>query len=191
MPMSSADITSRDRPLLTAEEYARLPDDDYVTELVRGQVVREPFPSYLHASLQARLAERLVRHIREHRLQLSCTGPMGFVVERGPDTVRGPDLAVVRMDRVSSADHEGFLEAGPDLAIEIVSPSNTAADIHQKVREYLAAGTRMVWVVYPKTRTVAVHEDVFSASFLTVDDELDGREVVPDFRLRVRAIFDG
>lgn len=81
------------------DEYAQLPDDGYRAELVRGSVVREPQPGYRHGNIQTRLAAILIRHIDAHGLDLSCLGPTGFVIERDPPTVRGPDLAVLRGTR--------------------------------------------------------------------------------------------
>jgi Uma2 family endonuclease len=83
--------------LLTIDEYAALPDDDgWVTELVRGLVVREPRPGYEHGRIQARIVQILTNHIDAHAPDLVCVGDFGVVVEQDPATVRGPDLAVIR-----------------------------------------------------------------------------------------------
>ena len=86
-------------------------------------------------------------------------------------------------------DHPGFVEGAPDLAIEIASPSNSAAEIDAKVRDYLRSGSRLVWVVYPETRIVAVHEPAAPVRSLGADQELNGADVVPGLRIALPAVF--
>ena len=93
-------IATRDEErTMSIDEYARMPDDGYRTELVRGHVVREPQPGLRHGDIQLRLGALIVRHIEEHGLPLGCLGPAGFILERDPPTVRGPDLAVLPTSR--------------------------------------------------------------------------------------------
>ncbi len=174
---------------MSIEEYARLPDDGTWTELVRGRLVREPQPNFEHARLQVRLTELLRRHIREAGLELVCVGNLGVILSEEPATVRGPDAAVIRKERLPDPHHAGFLHGAPDLVIEVLSPSNRAADVAEKVSEYLAAGARSVWVVDPRARTVAVHEAVHGATVLGETGALDGGDVVPGLRLPVAALF--
>jgi Uma2 family endonuclease len=143
---------------ISIEEYADLPDDDWWTELVQGRVVREPQPSYEHGRVQVAISEVLRRHVREHAPDLACVGNVGVITDERSATVRGPDAAVVHRSRLENLGRAGFIRGAPDLPIEIVSPSNRAGEIQTKVTEYFAAGARLVWVVYPETRTVAVHE---------------------------------
>lgn len=96
-----------------------------------------------------------------------------------PATVRGPDAAVIRRDRLPDPHHAGFFYGAPDLAVEVVSPSNRAAETAEKVSEYLAAGARAVWVVDPRARTVAVHEASRDAAVVSATGVLDGGNVVP------------
>ena len=104
--------------------------------------------------------------------------------------MRGPDLAVVRKTRTEDLHRAGFLRGAPDLAVEIVSPSNKAGEIQGKVAEYLAAGALLVWVVYPQTRTVAVHEPGGSARFFTGSERLGGGDLLPELDLRVSELFE-
>lgn len=177
-----------DRPI-GIDEYARMPDDGDRTELVRGRLVREPQPGYQHGDIQLRLGAILIRHIDGRGLDLACVGPIGFVLERDPPTVRGPDLAVLRTSRVPVSDFPGFVAGAPDLAVEIRSPSNAAADIKDKVRDYLAAGARFVWVLDPATRTVAVHEPDSPARSLGIGESLDGGDLLPGLRIDLSALF--
>jgi Uma2 family endonuclease len=182
--------TAPDDRLLTIEEYADLPDDGWRTELVRGQVVREPQPSYEHGRIQSRLIGILEAHLKALAPHLACVGPFGVITEEMPGTVRGPDLAVVRRDRVVDLHHAGFLRGAPELAIEVVSPSNRAGEIQEKVSEYLDSGATMVWVIYPQTRTVAVHGAGGEARFITGDELLPGGDLLPGLRVRVSELFE-
>ena len=176
--------------LLTIDEYAALPDDDgWVTELVRGLVVREPRPSYEHGRIQIRLGQILANHIDAYAPDLVCVGDFGVIVEQDPATVRGPDLAVIQRERAQGLHRAGFLLGAPDLAIEVVSPSNRAADIQLKASQYLGAGAAIVWIVYPETRTVAVLVGPTEAQFLGEGDELTGGDLLPSLRVPVREIF--
>jgi Uma2 family endonuclease len=175
--------------LIGAQSYARLPDDGWRTELVRGRVVREPQPGFEHGRLQARIVELLRNHIREVGLDLICVGNVGALVAEDPDTVRGPDVAVVRRDRVPAGSGPGFLRGAPDLAVEVVSPSNSAAELQEKVAEYLGGGARCVWVVYPATRTVVVNDSVRTATVIRHDEPLLAGDVLPGLPFTVGDLF--
>ena len=173
----------------TFEEYARLPDDGYRTELVRGMVVREPQPVYVHGRVQARLLYHLEAFIERSGLALVCVGPIGSILARNPDTVRGPDAAVIRAERLPPGHHVGFLDGAPDLVIEIVSPSNTARQIREKVTDYLTAGAKCVWVIDPRRRNAMSHASRGEALQLRAPDELACEEVLPGFRLKLSELF--
>lgn len=175
--------------LLTAGEFACLPDDGWHTELVRGRVIREPQPAYEHGRIQMRMGALLARHVEHHAPDLVCVGPFGVITEEAPDTVRGPDLAVLRQERARELHRAGFLRGAPELAVEVVSPSNGAADIQAKVSEYVAAGAEIVWVIYPETRTVVVYDSPDAARFLSEDAILTGGELLPELRIPVSEIF--
>lgn len=181
-------IVPDNRPL-SIDEYADLPDDGWRTELVRGRVVREPQPAFEHGRVQVVVAGILQRYVSEHEPDMVCVGTIGVITEEERHTVRGPDLAVVRKGRVKELHRSGFLRGGPDLAVEIVSPSNRAGDIQEKVAEYLAAGSRLVWVIYPQTRTVAVHPSPGEARFLGEEESLTGGEVLPELDVPVTELF--
>jgi len=183
-------MSSPSDKLLTLEEYLQLPEEDWpFSELVRGRLVREPQTGYVHGRVQSAIMAALSAHIGGAGLPVRCVGPMGFVLQRNPDTVRGPDVAVVRQSPPLLP--SGFIEGSPLLAVEIVSPSNRAGEIQAKVQDYLAAGATIVWVVYPRTAEVAVHRSGAPPVRLGRGDALDGGEVLPGFRLAVAELFDG
>lgn len=142
---------------MTAEEFWRLPESGKRRSLVRGEVVEEMPPGGLHGVVAVRISARLQAWIEGgpgDRVGVES----GFVLSRVPDTVRGPDVFYVSRDRVAETGvPEAFWDVAPELAVEIISPGEKADDVREKVRDYLAAGTRLVWLVYPRTREVVVH----------------------------------
>lgn len=181
-------MASRER-LVTVEEFANIPDDDHRYELVEGRVIRMTPPGSRHAVLATRLARLLDQHVEEQSLGVVMTAG-GFHIASRPDTVREPDVAFVRAQRIpSSGVPDGFWPGPADLAIEIRSPGDRRSEISAKVNEYLARGVRLVWVVDPKTRTVTVHQPDQPRVILEGDAVLNGGTVVPGFSCSLGYIF--
>ena len=177
--------------LVTAEEMAAMPepDDGARYELVRGVVVRvsEP-PGMPHGTIAARLAFALGQHVYPRRLGIIWV-ESGVVTERGPDTVRGPDVAFLAAARVPPGGLPVFLEGGADIMTEIVSPDDRASELLDKVAEYLAAGTRLVWVVDPRPRTVTAYGAAGTVRRYAAADTLDAGDVLPGFATPVAELF--
>lgn len=142
-----------------------------------------------HGGVVINLGRLLSAYARENRLGLVGT-EIGFRLHRDPDTVRAPDIAFVARDRLPT---EGipkkFADFPPNLAVEVVSPEDTASEVLKKVEEYLAAGVGLVWVVDPGTRTVTVYRSLQDVKILTADQALDGGDELPGFRVEVAEIF--
>lgn len=108
-----------------------------------------------------------------------------------PRHYRKPDGSFISKGRLTGAElNEPHSNVAPDLAIEVISPSDLGSDIEDKIREYFDAGVRVVWVVYPKTRSVHVIQDDGRSARLTESQTLDGGDVLPGFTLPVREIFE-
>ncbi len=177
---------------MTIEEFEQLPDlDDYPYELVRGWLVREPPPMELHGSLQARLGSFVLAFVERENLGLVVT-ETHYVLREDPRIVRCPDVAFVARARLEGDDPQDthFRRGAPDLAVEILSPSNRRAEVVEKVAEYLVAGARAVWVVDPRKHSVTVHRPGADSRVYRAEDELDGGEVLPGFRLPLSRLFD-
>ena len=177
---------------ISAEAYEEMMAQPEYTgrhiDLVEGELLEMPKPTLGHGQIEMRLAMLIGNFVSARDLGSVTGGDAGFVLERRPDgkdTVRGLDLAFISRQRSLPFAH-GLV--APDLAVEIVSPSNTAADIHLKVRQLLRAGTALVWVVYPETRSVEAHTDDGAMTYAE-DDTLDGGDVLPGFTVRVGDIF--
>ena len=115
------------------------------------------------------------------------SGDVGFILSRNPDTVLAPDIAFVRAARLANAG-DGYLELAPDLAVEIISPGNSSAEIERKISIYFESGSDEVWVVSPRKREVAVHRGQGMVEALRVDDKLES-PIFPNLSLRISEIF--
>jgi Uma2 family endonuclease len=179
--------------LLTAADYYDLPDDNrwlYRDELVRGVVcVREPFPTPRHQAIEGRLLGILYGFVIGHKLGM-VYHECGFLLERNPDTVRGPDVAFVSNERLALYNNEPYIPAAPDLAVEVLSPSNRKRQMAERVAAFFAAGVRLIWCVDPRLRVVAVHRPDRPDQVLGVDGTLSGEDVLPGFTCRVSDILD-
>ncbi len=179
------------RRLMTAEELLRLPDDGQRHELVRGELRTMPPGGDEHGDLASTFHFSLTAHVRAHRLGRTYSADTGYLLTRDPDTVHAPDVAFVRRERVEATGRlRGFREGAPDLVVEVISPNDLYTEVDEKVAEYLAHGARLVFVVNPRRRTVARHRPGEPVLILTEDDVLDGGDVVPGWRLPVRALFE-
>lgn len=178
-----------DARLFTADELLRLPDDGFRYELVRGELRKMPPAGSKHGRIAARVLIRLGTFVEQHRLGVVYAAETGFVLGRGPDTVRAPDVAFVRAERVVTAD--GFYPAAPDLAVEVLSPSDSFGEVQEKTREWLQAGTRAVVLVDPAKRQVTIQRaDDSRIVSAAVTDVLSVPEVVPGWELPLSEIFD-
>ena len=175
----------------TIEDLYAIPDDGCQYELQAGVLISEPVPGWRHGRVAFRLAELVGAHVRRNRLGVVVTNDSGFILSRSPDTVRGPDVSFVSRERLASVgDPVAAFPGAPDLAVEVLSPSNTPAGMHAKVADYLAAGTRLVWVVDPEGRVVRAYDTLLAPRVLGCGETLDGGDVVPGFRVRVEEIFE-
>lgn len=175
---------------VTAEELLEMPEKDVRRELVRGEVRTMAPAGNVHGKIALSLAARLYNHVSDNNLGIAFAAETGFKIESDPDTVRAPDVAFVRRERVEEVGEvEGFWPGAPDLAVEVVSTNDSYAYVEEKVADWLNAGTRMVVVVNPLNKTVAVHRSRSDIVILGDDDTLDGGEVVPGWSLPVRDVF--
>ena len=176
--------------LLTADDLLVMPDDGYRYELVKGELIRLPISSHQSSRIAIRIANRLGPFVETHALGNIAGADGAYILISDPYTVRIPDVSFVRAERLPPDDAwEKFLELAPDLAVEVVSPSDSANDVHEKVLEYLDAGVRLVWVVHPLRRTVTVYTPDRTARVLSEGDTLDGGDVLPGFTLAISDVF--
>ncbi|NJL05589.1 MAG: Uma2 family endonuclease [Chloroflexaceae bacterium] len=174
----------------TEADLLRLGHDDHRQyELVRGELRQMSPANSVHGNLEFRFAVALGKYLEQHPLGEGYTGDTGFQLSAEPLTIRSPDLAFIRTERLPTGSRPAFLPLAPDLVIEIVSPSESARTIAEKVSDYLAAGTRLLWIVYPEQQHVHEYRAAHAFHIYHAGDTLDGRDVLPGFRFALAALF--
>ena len=164
--------------------------EDVLTEVVNGEVV-EKVVSIQAARIAGRLNTRLDTYLEGRGLGTVVPEAM-FVLDPAGRLKRRPDVAFVPAERWPvdrPVPDEGDWEIAPDLAVEVVSPGDTYNEVEEKVEQWLGAGTRAVWIVKPRRRSVTIYRSMTDVTRLSESDELDGGEVVPGFRCKVSEIF--
>ena len=179
------------KQLVTAEELWAMPEiPGKRYELVKGELVEVPGAGGLHAQLVMTIVLVLHPFVVERNLGQVFADGLGFLLGRDPDVVRIPDASFISREHIPTGGiPEGYIPFAPDLAVEIVSPGDRAVEVYGKVREYLEAGVRLVWVLWPKYRSISVHAAGGVTRELGPDDELDGGDVLPGVRVRVGELF--
>src|SRR5215213_4571341 len=166
--------------LITADELLVMPPYDENGkqcrfELIRGELKVMSLAKPLHGVICSRLNFKLSGFVEEHDLGETFGAETGFLLERDPDTVLGPDVAFVSHERLAAAESfEKYFPFAPDLTVEVLSPSATADETNEKIKFYFAAGARAVWVFNPKKRTVAAYSSPTNVRILGEQDALDG-----------------
>lgn len=174
----------------TFEDAANLDPDTRPGELAGGVWLPMTRNTWKHGELVARLAFRLQRWVESNRGWSLSVGDPGTKLARHPDVLRGPDLGVVRKERVpTGSSAEGWLEGGPDLAVEVVGDSQTSSELLEKAVEYLTAGSRLVWIVDGTAQRVVVVTPPDRFRIVGREEELDAGDVLPGFRCEVTEIF--
>ncbi len=180
-----------DMTVTTAEQLMHLPSLGKRYELKRGELLMMTPAGALHGDVAMSLGALLRLYAQNHQLGKVLAAETGFKIHSAPDTVRAPDVAFVRKERVPAEGlPRGYWELAPDLVVEVVSPNDSATEIQNKVEEWLSAGVRRVWVVYPDTQTILVHRALKEPILvLKPGDTLDGEDILPGFSCAVSEIF--
>lgn len=177
-------------PLFTIEDVERLPDDGQRYDLIRGVLHRMSPADLRHSLLANRLARAIDNFVADHDLGEGFIAGPGFILARNPDILVAPDDAFVRWNRLPPGDElTRVTELAPDLVLEVGSPSDRDDPIAAKIAAYLDAGVRLVLVLNPEEQTVATYAPGAPPRVLTVEDELDGGDVLPGFRTSVTDLF--
>ena len=174
--------------ITTAEQLLRNPGLGRC-ELVRGELILMTPAGFEHGRIVVNVTAPLADFVKRSQLGIVTGAETGFQIAHDPDTVRAPDVGVVRADRVPATPTTGFFQGAPDLAVDVLSPNDRASEVLAKVQDWLGAGCRAVWVVDPGTRTVSVYRSGNTLAVLREADELTEDEIVPGFRLSVAEIF--
>jgi Uma2 family endonuclease len=178
-------------PPVTAEQLWDAPHDGLRRELVRGEIIAMNPSGAEHGQIVVEITWRIAQHVREKNLGVVFGAETGFALARHPDTVRAPDVAFVRKSRIAEIGvPKQFFPGAPDLAVEVVSPSERPGDIDSKVSDWLAHGTLSVWLVNPQRRVVAIYRPGASAVLLGEGDVLEEPDLLPGFKVAVKQIWN-
>ncbi|MFN8634541.1 MAG: Uma2 family endonuclease [Chloroflexota bacterium] len=176
--------------LMTADQLLDLPDDGMQHELVRGVLRTMAPPGLQHGRSGSSIGRSLDRYVEANRLGEVILIETGDRLTRDPDTVRVPDVGFLSNERLREVgDVVGYVPGAPDLVVEVISPNDRYAKVDEKVAAWIEHGTRLVFVVNPRRRTVAVHRPGQPIRVLGRDDVLDGEDVVPGWSMAVRDLF--
>jgi Uma2 family endonuclease len=178
--------TVAQQKLLTAEEFFLLPEpgNGMQQELVRGEVITMPPPGGLHGVSCLKAGRRIGNFVEDHNRGVTVSNDTGFVTERNPDSVRGPDVAFWSKERLPEVP-VGYIEIAPDLLVEVLSPSNTSKQIRAKLSEYFTKGVRLVWVIAPEDRTLTIYRNLDEGRLLHENATVTCDDVLPGFSCRV------
>jgi len=174
--------------ITTAEQLLKAPGLGRC-ELVRGELVMTSPSGFEHGRVVMRISGPIFEFVERHALGVLSGAETGFQISRDPDTVRAPDVAFLKADRVPATAIRGFFPGPPDLAVEVLSPDDRAGEVLAKVKDWLEAGCRRVWVADPATRTVTVYRSLSEIIVLGEADTLTGDDLLPGFKASVAEIF--
>jgi Uma2 family endonuclease len=172
---------------VTIEEFEAMPLEGN-WELIDGELVEVSPAGNRSVWIASEIFARLREHARATSLGWAFAGGAGFVLFDDRATVRVPDAAYVRRERMPElSDH--FASLAPDLAVEFLSPSDRMADALSKIAMYLDAGVRLVWLVEPKERTVPVFHPDSPPKTLGEGESLDGGDILPGLSIPIAEFF--
>lgn len=177
------------KTLMSVEEFDRLAEPDELSyELDEGELVVMTKPRPLHNRIAERLFRALDRYLETYPVGEVFIFEYLFVL--GPTTKRAPDVSFLRSERAKKIDPHVDIPGAPDLAVEVLSPTDTVSAMRRKIRQYFAAGTQCVWIVYPETREVEIWKQPSQPQkVLQETDVLEDTDLLPGFALRVGALF--
>ena len=187
------DVARAEGMLMSPEEFLVYDlDDEFQGELVRGELRVTPAPGAPHGRIATNLTVLLSVHDAGRRVGWVFADSVGYQLVDLPRTVRRPDVSFVRADRLPAEGvGPGFLKLAPDLVVEVISPSETAAELQEKLDDYRTCGTPLIWVVDPARRTVMIIASDAPPRWVREGERLDGGAVLPGFSCDVAELFVG
>ena len=174
--------------MITADQLLGISFPDERVELSKGELVRMPAAGWEHGFVAGNVAGILREFVKAHDLGAVATAEAGFKLSEY--TLRVPDVSFVSKQRLAATGSPaGFWPGAPDLAVEVVSPSDSASDLQKKIQEYFEAGTRMVWVLYPELKQVQCYRGPKQMRVLEAHEPISGEDVLPGFSILVEEFF--
>ncbi|MPZ22311.1 MAG: Uma2 family endonuclease [Dehalococcoidia bacterium] len=182
-------MVATEKKPMTADELLAMPDDGTRYELVKGELRKMAPASGEHGYVAGRITQMIAAFVEQNDVGHIYVADTGYRLASNPDTVRAPDFAFVHKGRVAGFRGPGFGRGAPDLVVEVLSPSNTAAEMTERVEQYLDAGCKLLWVVDPDSRSVTIWSADRTARLLHGADDIDGGDVLPGFSCPISRFF--
>jgi len=187
--MSAVLETTVEKPI-TVEDFYEIAFKGFRGELVEGELKETMPTSILHGIIAGRIAIILGFFVLQNKLGEVLTAETGFRLFVDKKTVRVPDVSFLSNEKLAEIKNVNkFYDGTPDLAVEVISLSETYNDVQGKLEDYLSAGVKMVWIIRPENKTVTAYRTLFDFKILREDEELDGADVLPNFKCNVADIF--
>lgn len=173
---------------ITADELLAMGDLGRC-ELIKGEIIRMAPAGFEHGGVEGDIFRLVANFVEAGHLGVARPSDTGFIIGRNPDTVRAPDVAFIRKERLPKGPRRGFFDGAPDLAVEVISPSDSWSEVLDKVNDWLAAGTISVWVADPPSQSIHVYHTDQQAVVYKLHDELRDETVLPGFVLKLTDVF--
>lgn len=158
-------------------------------ELVRGELIMMSPAGFEHGDIGSAILEHMRRFVRVHKLGKVVGADTGFFIERDPDTVRAPDVAFIRKERLIGRTR-AYFPAAPDLAVEVISPTDRRRDVDAKAQMWLDTGCEVVWIVDPPRQAITVYSKTETPRVLQGGDIIDCPTLLPGFALPLSEVFE-
>ena len=176
--------------LMTAEELMQLSRDGFRYELINGELEKMPSPGPPHGRIAFRLGLFLGQFIWDHELGEGFGNDTGFKLTTNPDTVLAPDFAFVTNETYREGSKtEGYWPGPPDLAVEVLSPSDRPGKVRQKKSRWFSFGLKQLWVVDPKYTTITIYRSESDTTTFSGSDFLEAPDLFPGLRMSLDKIF--
>jgi len=177
---------------VTVEEYELLPDptDGTRLELLKGEIVAVSRPNWEHGEIAGNVYSIIKGYLRKKQVG-RVSVESGVITERAPDTLRGPDVSFMSKERMPLDERMNhYASVTPDLCVEVLSPSNTRAELNEKMAEYFSTGARMIWLIDPDERSVTIYEQPDEGRVYKGRSVISGGSVLPGFTCTVAELFE-
>jgi Uma2 family endonuclease len=185
-----AGIPTAERSGMTPDEFFRFSSEEGSFELIRGEVIQLPPTGGEHGAVGGDTYSVLREFVKAHDLGVVLIGETGYILERDPYTVRAPDVSFLSKSRlVDGKPPRSFIPGAPDLAVEILSPSDALPSAEAKARMYLRAGGQTVWILNPVDQTLRIYRNGEETQVRGPNDEADAEPALPGFRCPVARLF--
>jgi Uma2 family endonuclease len=173
----------------TEDDLQKLPDNGYIHEVVEGELIMSPKNSFEHGDICIRLATALNAHARTKRLGVVVDSSTGFWMSN--ENCRAPDISFIRKERLKGLRQppKSFFQGAPDLAVEIIAPSNTPLELTKRLQDYFSSGTKLAWLVHPDQKFVEVCHSPIDRKLLNIGAMLDGEDLLPGFQFPIAELF--